>query len=402
MKVLLISNFNIEEGRGPMFRLRNMIPYLNRYCEIHLLSLGEIDGILEKEFSKLGITIHETRFDTEGWFVKNTSEITRKVERISNLNSIDIVILTWEIWDVAVELYIKMQKTNISFAVLMHSVPFAAATIKTRTFLLDSFIRFIKSRKLMIKKYIIYRFFGATSYMNKLKIIIMSETVEKKLYKYFPSIKLYLSYPGYACEVRCQVNRSEYLYDCAFMARFEYEKGIFELIEITRRLKTYKSNIKIVMIGSFTFESDELKFKKLVAKHDLEENIFITGWITGNDKYNLINESKLFIYPSFTGDTFSQAILEALSCGKKVICYDVPFTKDNFNIKSVIKVPVFNNKLFASETIAALKSEVYYYEESCDFVKEKYGSWDNVARAEYECYKDIIFSDIVQLNKESY
>ena len=122
----------------------------------------------------------------------------------------------------------------------------------------------------------------------------------------------------------------------------------------------------------------------------MSDNISFFGWLDGEKKYEIIIKSKIFLYPSFAGDTFSICLLEALSCGKQVICYDVPFVRDNFNIDTVHKIPVFKNKLFAKKAIELLENKKYNVSSSIAFVKNNYSSWNNVANAEYNIYKNVL------------
>lgn len=174
------------------------------------------------------------------------------------------------------------------------------------------------------------------------------------------------------------------------MAKFEYGKGIFEIIKIMKEIKKEREDFKLALVGDFTFKDEEKKFISEIKKNNLSSNIDVLGWLNGNEKNNVIMKSKVFLYPSFVGDTFSICLLEALSCGKQIVCYDVPFTKDNFNINTVHKIKVFNNKLFAQKAIELLKQKNFIMEESINFVKTNYSSWDKVAIAEYNTYKSIL------------
>lgn len=390
MKVLLVSNYKVEEGRGPMFRLMNLIPFLSNYCDIELLSFGEVDDIIKKLSNKLKIKVHKTTYISEGWFVKNSKEIALAVKKIATKNEIDLVILTWEIWDIAVAIYETLKNTGVKYIVTMHSIPFATALIKTNSYTFDCLKKFFLEKRFMIKKYMLLRNYQSKKYIKKFNILTMTKTVEFKLKKYFGNLNLYLSYPGYATQIPKPPDKINYKYDFIYMAKFEYGKGIFDFIKITKELVKKDKGLKFAVVGSFTFKDEEIKFFKKIKKYRLENNICFLGWKNGREKYNAVFESKIFLYPSFAGDTFSQCLLEALACGKKVICYDVPFTRDNFSIKTVIKIPVFKYKKFSEAAYNSLNEKKYIFQESILFVKKHYNSWDLVARAEYNCYKEVV------------
>ncbi len=398
MKVLLISNYNIVEGRGPMFRLMNMIPYLNTKCNIELCSLGKIDDVVIKMALENKIKYYEISYKTKGWFVKNTKEIANNIIDIANQDNIDLIVLTWEIWDVAVALQNNISKCNAKLVITMHSIPFVAASIKTGNYVIDYIKKILFEPRFMIKKYLVCRIPQVNHYMHKFNILTMTKTVEYKLNKYFKNINLYLAYPGYATSLPLIPQNINYQYDFVYMAKFEYGKGIYEIIKIMKEIKKVKPNFKLALVGDFTFKDEEIKFFNRIKKFDLENNINYLGWLDGTKKYETIINSKIFLYPSFAGDTFSICLLEALSCGKQIVCYNVPFVRDNFNIKTVHKIPVFKNKLFAQKAIELLKEKNYNVNESINFVKNNFSSWNKVANAEYNAYKNIMDNKNGQTN----
>lgn len=390
LKILLISNYNIVEGRGPMFRIMNMLPYLNKNCEVVICSLGPIDESIKKVLKREKICNYEIPYKTSGWFVKNTDEITNNILDICNKDKIDLVVLTWEIWDIAVSIQKSINKCNAKFAVVMHSIPFVGSTIKTGNYAKDYICKLLFEPRFMIKKYLISRVFQVSKYIHSFNIITMTKTVEYKFNKYFKNVKLHTAYPGYAVNLPKLPKINQYDYDYVYMAKFEYGKGIFEIIKIMKELKKFNNNYKLALVGDFTFKDEEDKFLKEVKKNSLENNIDILGWVEGQKKYEVLLKSKVFLYPSFAGDTFSICLLEALSCGKQIVCYDVPFVRDNFNINTVHKIPVFNNKLFAIKANELVNGNKYFCEESALFVKDNYSSWKAVADAEFNTYKEIL------------
>lgn len=260
MKVLLISNYNIVEGRGPMFRLMNMIPYLNRNCNIELCSLGKIDDVVIKMALENKIKYYEIDYKTKGWFVKNVKEIANNIIDIANQDNIDLIVLTWEIWDVAVALQNNISKCNAKLVITMHSIPFVAASIKTGNYVIDYIKKILFEPRFMIKKYLVCRIPQVNHYMHKFNILTMTKTVEYKLNKYFKNINLYLAYPGYATSLPLIPQNINYQYDFVYMAKFEYGKGIYEIIKIMKEIKKVKPNFKLALVGDFTFKDEETKF----------------------------------------------------------------------------------------------------------------------------------------------
>ena len=72
-----------------------------------------------------------------------------------------------------------------------------------------------------------------------------------------------------------------------------------------------------LVILSSRFEKRE-KIDKLIQSNKLKNKIFFTGFVQGNDKWNLIKFSEFTILPSY-GENFGVSVVESLSVGKPVI-----------------------------------------------------------------------------------
>lgn len=145
-------------------------------------------------------------------------------------------------------------------------------------------------------------------------------------------------------------------FDLCFMARFHEQKGVFELLDILKRLKKYKPDILLALIGGGV-KRVESKFFKLIRDNGLEKNIKYFGYITGDKKFDILKKSKIFIFPSYY-ESFGQVILEAMKCGLPVIAYNIP----PFHIfkKGMIKIQTLNNAEAVKEIVKLLEDDPYY------------------------------------------
>ena len=399
LKVLWVSNYRIEEGRGPVIRLVNLMESMAELCELSLCSFGEMECEIKSLAQDLKVPIYEVPYKNRGWFVDNAGEISDSILNIAKRKSIDIVILTWEIWDIAVELYKKFKDQPIVFAMVAHSIPFAGLPLKAKGFFRDTFKRALSTNNAMIRKYLFLKSITSKKVLRNMNLITTTPTVEHRLIKYLKKPHLYTVYPGYAVVDRFMENNLDnydygYEYDLAFMARFEEGKGLFHLIDIIGFIAEKNKHIKIAMIGTFTFQSDEQKFLKCIKARGLTDNFIFLGWCNEKKKKSILMHSKLFVYPSYNGDTFSISMLEALSLGKKVVCYEAPFISCNYPSNlDVFRVETFNDKKVAEICIDLLAQKDFISNTNYIFVKNNYGNWNNVAKAELACYKDIIRSE---------
>lgn len=106
-----------------------------------------------------------------------------------------------------------------------------------------------------------------------------------------------------------------------FLGVLVQRKGIFELIEATKKLVYEKEmkNIKLVMAGTGAAER-ELKLK--IQEYHLSEYVELTGWVSDGKKASLLERSQLFVLPSY-GEGMPIALLEAMSYGMPVVATDV-------------------------------------------------------------------------------
>ncbi len=102
------------------------------------------------------------------------------------------------------------------------------------------------------------------------------------------------------------------------VARFVPEKGLTDLIEAFKNLKT---DFHLVIAGDADHETEySRKVKKLAHSND---RIVLTGYITGDKLKQVFSNAGLFVLPSYH-EGLPIALLEALSYGLSVLVSDIP------------------------------------------------------------------------------
>ena len=104
-----------------------------------------------------------------------------------------------------------------------------------------------------------------------------------------------------------------------FIGRFENRKGVFELLEVYRKLSAVHLNKKITlkMLG----DGPELqKASEFVAEHSLTGVSFLNN-TSDEEKSQLLADSDLLVAPSLYGESFGIVLLEAMALGVKVAGY---------------------------------------------------------------------------------
>jgi glycosyltransferase involved in cell wall biosynthesis len=92
-----------------------------------------------------------------------------------------------------------------------------------------------------------------------------------------------------------------------YLGRMNWEKGIYEVLEIARRL----GDEQILFVGNIDNEKDRKKFTKELESVD---NACWLGPMYGNDKYNVIADSKFLIFPT-RRDEFPMTLIESTALG---------------------------------------------------------------------------------------
>lgn len=104
--------------------------------------------------------------------------------------------------------------------------------------------------------------------------------------------------------------------DFLFMGRLGKRKGVYDIIESARRLKT--DNVRISLYGDG--EIDDVRSS--VAAAGVEDRVQVCGWIDGSRKDEIFRQSNVLILPSYN-EGLPISVLEAMAYGMPVVASDV-------------------------------------------------------------------------------
>lgn len=110
-----------------------------------------------------------------------------------------------------------------------------------------------------------------------------------------------------------------------FLSRIEESKGIFIALE---SFKVISKDLKCKMLVAGTGEDLE-KAKKFVNDNKIE-NVEFLGFISGDEKNKIIQNSTINFFPTFYGEGMPISILESMACGSIIITRPVGGIKDFF------------------------------------------------------------------------
>ncbi|NVO21050.1 MAG: glycosyltransferase [Bacteroidetes bacterium] len=131
-----------------------------------------------------------------------------------------------------------------------------------------------------------------------------------------------------------------------FAGRISLEKGVMELPQILRTIREELPDVKMVIAGEGPAEED---LRKLLP------DATYLGWVSPSNLAEIYSAADLLLLPS-RFDTFSCAVLEALSCGLPVIAYNSKGPKDIIQ-NGINGFIVKNQGNFASRILEFLKSK---------------------------------------------
>lgn len=95
-------------------------------------------------------------------------------------------------------------------------------------------------------------------------------------------------------------------------------KGCFDIPEIIEKVVQQYDKLKVVLAGSGEIE----KIREILKKKNLEKYFVFPGWVKNEEKKKLLEESDLFLLPSYT-EAMPMSILEAMGYGLPIVTSDV-------------------------------------------------------------------------------
>ena len=133
-----------------------------------------------------------------------------------------------------------------------------------------------------------------------------------------------------------------------FISRLDHHKNLDHVLEAVK-----ETDCELHVITSI----DGINFEKMVKAYRMEDQVKIHWFISDLEKFEIIKQSKLVINAA-TFEGFGMWMIEALSCGVPIVCYDYPTFREiadkTGNDKMVFFADWNNKKDFINKTKEAL------------------------------------------------
>jgi len=178
----------------------------------------------------------------------------------------------------------------------------------------------------------------------------------------------------------------------SILDEFHRYKGLDQLLRALAFVKEKIPDVRLIVGGG----GDLLEhYRRLSEGLGLEENVEFLGRVSDDMLGNYYNRCAIFVLPSVSRaqEGFGMVLLEAMACGKPVVCTDIVGVADEVKAEGagLIVEPSNVNQLaeaishlLQNESIAQKMGEV-----GRRLVEERY-SWEKVARRVEEVYEELI------------
>ncbi len=110
-----------------------------------------------------------------------------------------------------------------------------------------------------------------------------------------------------------------------YLGRIKKYKGVQHLIQAVIKVKQQVPNVKLKVVGSGDYAGE---LKRLVIDLKLTNYVEFTGFVTEQEKYRLLGEAWVSVYPSLK-EGWGLTNIEANACGTPVVASNVPGLRDS-------------------------------------------------------------------------
>jgi glycosyltransferase involved in cell wall biosynthesis len=214
---------------------------------------------------------------------------------------------------------------------------------------------------------------------NKADLIFVDNNIIKiaLVSKGFDAEKIFVTKNGIEHDFINSIQGGEKRFDGCFCGNLDKRKGVYDLIEVWRKVIARFPSAELVVIGH---GPESATLAKEIENKKLQNNVTLAGYLPEDQKISTMKSSKIFIFPSYE-EGWGIALSEAMACGLPAVCYGLA-AYDVFG-NGVIKVEIGNKETMADAVFDLLSNQTKQ-KNLGDRAKEVTRSldWDDIAAAE--------------------
>ncbi|MBU3935623.1 glycosyltransferase [Patescibacteria group bacterium] len=160
-------------------------------------------------------------------------------------------------------------------------------------------------------------------------------------------------------------------YDACFIGRLHPQKGVLQLVDIWSLVVSQKPNSRLAIIGNGDLKND---LSRKIKNMKLQKNITTLGFLEGQKKYEIFQNSKMVLHPAIF-DSGGMAAAEAMAWGLPAISFNLPALKTYYP-QGMIKTPCFDHAQFAKNICRLLNDKKLYQATSLKASKLIIDKWN--------------------------
>lgn len=172
---------------------------------------------------------------------------------------------------------------------------------------------------------------------------------------------------------------NKYRFHLAYIGGMSRHKGTFDFLFLINQLKRNNPEIK-GYIGGFSTDKTMKKIKRMLQKLNLTENVTVAGFITEEEKVEILSASMVFAHLSYE-EGRSLGVMEAAYAAKPLLLYELPaywYLQGNY--------------------FSAKPGKITDLVSKCHFIFEHYDIALNLAKAAKKCVE--LFNDDYVIDNE--
>ena len=221
------------------------------------------------------------------------------------------------------------------------------------------------------------------------KILVINPLVKNKLLDLkFDETKIFGTANGLNFDYFQDIQPGEPFYDGIFLGRLNYSKGIFDLVDIWKKVCTAMPGARLALLGGAS-RSMRKNLMEKIRQSGLGKNIDFLGFLDNEAAYSILKSGRVFLFPSHE-EGWGMAVAEAMASDLPVVSWDLPVYREIFE-NYTVRVQENDIDSFSRAVIEFLKNEPLRKQVGNRGKKfiEKY-SWNEVAARELELIKKLI------------
>ncbi len=120
-----------------------------------------------------------------------------------------------------------------------------------------------------------------------------------------------------------------------FVGRLQPSKGLFELIEIFKRLSEKRSEVVLTIVGDGDIR---VQLEEKVNGYGLSNKVTFTGSISYDEVFHHYRRSGIFVFPT-KKEVFPLVSIEAMACGLPEVVSDIPSLRESTGGNAIFATP---------------------------------------------------------------